>query len=269
MYQEQLSTSKPGLIVIMIDQSGSMSDPYAGSTKAKFAALAVNRVIAEVITACTLGDEIRDRCYVAAIGYGNSVDLMFIDKVSDLAQNPNTTTVKRKISDGAGGLVEVDEIIRVFVKDVATGGTPMTEAFQQAYQGAKRFIDNYPNSFPPIIINITDGEPNNMASAESEANKLAQLQTSDGNIVIMNAHISNASAGKFELPSNNVGFSGNKFANFLFGISTVLPETLANRAKEVGFNIEDGSRGFAFNADAETLIRILNFGSLGALSGLR
>ncbi|MFM6180622.1 MAG: hypothetical protein ACKPA8_03730, partial [Dolichospermum sp.] len=61
------------------------------------------------------------------------------------------------------------------------------------------------------------------------------------------------------------GFSSDQFANFLFDISSVLPENLANRAKEVGFNVQPGSRGFVFNADAETLIRILNFGSLGAL----
>ena len=78
----------------------------------------------------------------------------------------------------------------------------------------------------------------------------------------MNAHISTASAGKIELPNSNSAFNGDKFANFLFDISTVLPENLANRAKDVGFNVQSGSRGFVFNADAETLIRILNFGSL-------
>jgi hypothetical protein len=265
MYQEQLSSSKPGLIVIMIDQSGSMVDPYAGSTKAKFAALAVNRVIAEIITACTVGDEIRDRCYVAVIGYGSGVNVMFLDKVSDLSKNSNTINVKKKVSDNAGGLVEVDEVVRVFVKDTANGGTPMTEAFREAYKGVEKFISNNPNSFPPIAINITDGQPDSIDTAAVEANKLAQLKTSDGNVVIMNAHISDASAGRIELPSNNAGFSGDKFANFLYDISSVLPETLSNRAKEVGFNVGSGSRGFAFNADAETLIRILNFGSLGAL----
>ena len=265
MYSEQLSSSKPGLIIIMIDQSGSMSDSYANSTKAKFAALAVNRAIAEIITACTVGDEIKDRCYVAVIGYGSSVNVLFLDKVSDLAKNNKTTTVKKKVSDNAGGLVEFDEIVRVFVNDTANGGTPMTEAFQSAYRGVEKFISNNSNSFPPIVINITDGEPNSIDTAATEARKVAQLKTSDGNVIVMNAHISTASAGKIELPSNNSGFSGNKFANFLFDISTPLPDTLAARAKGVGFNVESGSRGFVFNADAETLIRILNFGSLGAL----
>lgn len=50
MYQELLSRANPGFILIMIDQSASMSDKYANSNKAEFAALAVNRVIGEIIT---------------------------------------------------------------------------------------------------------------------------------------------------------------------------------------------------------------------------
>lgn len=242
-----------------------MSETYDSSNKSTFAALAVNRVIAEIITACTTGDEIRDRCCVAVIGYGTSVNTLFLEKVSELAKNSDTTTMKKKVSDGAGGLVEVDEIIRVFVKPTANGGTAMTEAFNEAYIGAEKFISGNPNSFPPIVINITDGEPNSPDTATIAAKKLAQLKTTDGNLIILNAHISQTSAGKIELPNSNAAFTGNKFASFLFDISSVLPETLTNRAKDVGFNSQAGAKGFVFNADAETLIRILNFGSLGAL----
>lgn len=265
MYQEQLSRAKPGLIIIMIDQSGSMSDSYANSTKAKFAALAVNRVIEEIILSCSSGSAIKDRCYVAVVGYGARVDILFLEKVSDLAENTDTETLKKKVSDGAGGLVEVDEMIRVFVKPTASGGTPMAEGFQEAYKGVEKFVANNPNSFPPIVINITDGEPNSFDTATTEAKKLAQLQTTDGNVIIMNAHISTVSAGKIELPSSNSGFSVDKFANFLFDISSVLPDTLAESAKNAGFNVQPGARGFVFNADAETLIKLLNFGSQGAL----
>jgi hypothetical protein len=104
MYQENLSSSKPGLIMIMIDQSGSMADSYANSTKAKFAALAVNRIIAEIISACTLGDDIKDRCYVSVIGYTNSynhnnINVLFVEKVSELAKNTNVISLKKKVSD--------------------------------------------------------------------------------------------------------------------------------------------------------------------------
>ena len=128
-----------------------------------------------------------------------------------------------------------------------------------------KFISNHPDSFPPVVINITDGEPNDSSAATTEAKKLAQLKTSDGNVIVLNAHISNASAGKIELPSDNAGFSNNKFANFLFDISSVLPDPLAESAKNAGFNVQPNARGFIFNADAEALIKLLQFGSKGAL----
>ncbi|MEL6930266.1 MAG: vWA domain-containing protein [Cyanobacteria bacterium J06600_6] len=265
MYTEPLSSAKPGLIVIMVDQSGSMADPYGETNKANFAALAVNRVIGEIIQACSVGDGVKDRCFVAVIGYSSQAEVLFLEKVSELANNQNTMTLKKKISDGAGGIIEVPEILRVFVKPTAEGGTNMTKAFENAHIGASKFIDKNPDSFPPIIINITDGEPNSFINASIAAKKLLQLQSSDGNVILLNAHIASTLAGKIELPSNNEGFRENKFAQFLFENSSILPDMLAQRAKEVGFNAQPNARGFAFNADAETLVNILNFGSLGAL----
>jgi len=242
-----------------------MVDPYNNSTKAEFAALAVNKVIEELISACTSGDEIRDRCFVCVIGYGQSVELLVIKKISDLAKEPNKETRKKKVSNGSGGLVEVDEIMRVFVSPVANGATPMAEAFGEANKAISEFISNHPDSFPPVVINITDGEPNDFDSAIVKAQKLTQLQTSDGNVILLNAHISSASAGKIELPNNDVAFKSNKFASFLFKVSSVLPDALASKAPDLGFNVQPGAKGFVFNADAETLIKLLNFGSLGAI----
>ena len=55
MYSKQIGSNSPTLIVILIDQSDSMKDPYADSTKASFAALAVNKTIAEIIDNCLEG----------------------------------------------------------------------------------------------------------------------------------------------------------------------------------------------------------------------
>ncbi|MDR0834023.1 MAG: VWA domain-containing protein [Candidatus Symbiothrix sp.] len=276
MYSKKLSSAEPGLIIICIDQSGSMEESYANGNKAQFAAMAVNRVIGEIIAACTAGNTIKDRCWIAVIGYGAKTELEFLNPASTLAENANTMVVKKKISDGAGGLVEVDEIMRVFVNPVANGGTPMADAFREAVQGATGFISKFPNSFPPVVINITDGEPYTgdsveaaMQDARIEAEKLTQLKTSDGNVILMNAHISNAGAGKIELPSNKQGIGENVLAEFLYDISSVLPDNMVLGAQHAGFNVQQGqgARGFVFNAESETLIKLLNFGSNP--SGLR
>ena len=84
MYQEKMSSANPGCIIIMIDQSGSMEDPYGnnGEKKKDLAALAVNRVIQEIAEASSAGEEIKDRCFIGVIGYGaknTGVDLILGD----------------------------------------------------------------------------------------------------------------------------------------------------------------------------------------------
>jgi len=265
MYTESFSRATPGLIIICVDQSSSMTDSYANSSKSEFAAIAVNRVISEIITFCTKGDAILDYCQVAVVGYGSNVSTLFNEKTSKLAQTDEFVTLKKKVSDGAGGTYDEDYTLQVFVKPIASGGTPMAEAFQKAYVEAEQFIQNNPNSFPPIVINITDGEPNDCNDgfkySKSEAEKLKQLKTSDGNLILMNAHIANVSGLTLNLPNTKEAIQGNQYAEFLFDISSVLPEPLANNAKGCGFPVQDNARGFVFNADAETLVRFLNFGT--------
>ena len=42
---KQWSSATPGLLIILLDQSGSMKESYEGTTRTKFASLAVNKVI--------------------------------------------------------------------------------------------------------------------------------------------------------------------------------------------------------------------------------
>jgi len=261
MYSELLSSAKPGLIIICIDQSGSMTDSYANSSKSEFAAIAVNRVISEIITSCTAGDTVKDRCQIAVVGYGSSVGTLFNEKTSKLAEVDEFVTLKRRVSDGAGGSYDEDYTLQVFLKPIASGGTPMAEAFQEAYVVAEQFIQSNPDSFPPVVINITDGEPNSFPEAKSEAERLKHLSTSDGNLLLLNAHIANESGIEIKLPNTKGAIEGNQHASFLFDTSSVLPDPLAESAKAAGFNVQDGAKGFVFNADAETLVRFLNFGS--------
>lgn len=261
MYEQQLSTVNPGLILILLDQSASMRTVYADSTKAEFAALAVNRVIGEIIQACTAGDNVKDRCHVGVIGYGNKAELLFVSSASQLAENTEVVNLPKLISDGAGGVIEVNQILRVFVRPVSHGSTDMAGAFRLASQGVEKFIGHFPNSFPPIIINITDGEPNNFDQTKHEAQQLSKLKTTDGPIVIMNAYISSDKDLLIQLPSDEVSFSTNRFARFLYSLSSELPETMLAEAINSGFSAKKGAKGFIFNADPDTLIRFLRFGT--------
>ena len=103
-----IGTSNPGCIVILVDQSWSMSGDYGTGTKAEVAALAVNRILEELVLAGRAGDTIRDRCHVSVIGYGERVECVVDDMISEVASSLiEVKKVKRSIPDGAGGIVEV------------------------------------------------------------------------------------------------------------------------------------------------------------------
>lgn len=271
-YTQMISRSDPGLIMIMIDQSYSMTDPYGGQTKAKVAALAVNRVINEIVAACQSGAKIKDRCYIGVIGYGQDVAPVFGGMISQVADNPvDIIQVTKKVSDGAGGLVEIREPMPIWVRPQANNGTPMAEAMNSAYGLIESWIQQNQNSFPPVVINITDGQPNDMqisprdgSQTRAAAQKLMSLKTTDGNLLLFNAHISNNNAGEIKLPSNDRGLY-DEYAKFLFHISSVLPDKLSGAAQKAGFAPGSRARGFVFNASVESLIKLLTFGSQGTL----
>lgn len=260
-YRQLIGSHNPGLIMIMIDQSYSMTDPYGGQTKAEIAAMAVNRVINEIVEASQDDDRIKDRCYVGVVGYGASVVPVVGGMISQLANNPvDIVMVMRSVSDGAGGLVEVQQEMPIWVKPMAENGTPMDKALESVYGLIEKWIQDHPDSFPPIVINITDGQPNDPSKTKMAAEKLMSLRTSDGNLLLFNAHISDASAAETRLPNNENGLYDN-YAKLLFNISSILPDRLVVEARKVGFSPQSQARGFVFNAGAETMIKFLTFGS--------
>jgi hypothetical protein len=273
MYREMLSVHQPGCIVLLIDQSGSMAEKFAGepgTKKANECALAVNRLLRETALACQRGDEIRARCSIGLIGYGGGgVGSVFrgelagrdLVPISDVASSPlRVDMVRQKIPDGAGGIIEVEVPFPLWVEPVAEGGTPMAEALELATQWIEAWARKHTRSFPPIGINITDGVPDDDARARKAADALRAIHTQDGAALLLNAHISTHKAPPLTLPDSEDKLP-TEFARLLFRMSSTLPEPLRRSAEAQGFQATEASRGFVYNADVETLVRVLTFGS--------
>ncbi len=143
----------------------------------------------------------------------------------------------------------------------------MHEAFQRASKVIERWISDRPDSFPPIIINITDGAATRPDLAADAARKIMGSRTTDGTSLIFNLHIANR-GNMVTLPHNTNQFSEQPLAEYLFDISSALPPELFKSAEEAGFLPEPGSKCFAYNVDESVMIRLLQFGSTG-LTGVR
>ena len=259
-----IGTSNPGCIIILVDQSWSMSEPFGDDgSKAEQAALAVNRVLEELVLACRRGDKIRDRCHVTVIGYGERVNCVFDGIISELPSALiEVKKVKKLIPDGAGGVIEVPHEMPIWLEPKANSQTPMHEAFQRAAEVIERWIPDKPDGYPPVVINITDGAATRPDLAADAARKIMSLHTTDGASLVFNLHIANS--GKMvTFPQNTTQFSNEPLAEFLFDISSALPQPLVREAEKAGFSPELGARCFGYNMNEVSMIKLLEFGSLG------
>ena len=260
-----IGTSNPGCIIILVDQSWSMSEPFNdGGTKAEQAALAVNRVLEELVLSCRSGEEIRDRCHVTVIGYGERVECVVDGMISEVPSALlEVKKIKKLIPDGAGGVIEIESEMPVWLEPKANSQTPMHEAFQRATEVIERWTPDRPDGFPPIVINITDGAATRPDLAADAARKIMNFRTADGRVLVFNLHIANSGKMVDPLPHNTTQFAGEPLAEYLFDISSTLPHSLVKSAEDAGFSLEPGARCFGYNMDEPSMIKILQFGSLG------
>lgn len=265
-----IGTPNPALFVILVDQSGSMDEAYVkGTNKAQFAALAVNRLVYEILGACRAGPVIKDRCHIIIIGYGASTQLLVGGRASEVEQrNIGLETYKRSVPDGAGGLVELDQQLPIWVRPTSDNGTPMEDAFQLACELVEAWVRDNPKNFPPIVFNITDGKPNKPDETIEAARRLSASGTSDGNVLLMNCHIADKPGAEIKFPSNASGLV-EPGAQLLFEISSIIPQPLFAAAQSAGLEPKTDSRLFVMNAAADTFIKLLRFGTLDILSRQR
>ena len=263
-----IGTANPTCFVILVDQSWSMSQDWGDEvTKAEKATRAVNRVLEELVLACRAGVNVRDRCHASVIGYGERVECLVDGMISEVTSSLiEVRKTKKLIADGAGGVIEVEVEMPIWLEPRADNGTPMAEAFEHAAEVVHQWRSKWPNGFPPSVINITDGAANDLAQAAAAARKVMDVGTADGKALVYNLHITNKDRAEVILPHNTSDFTGDSLAEFLFDISSEMPDSLREAAVALGIPAEPRARCFAYNVDEAWMIRILNFGSLHVLA---
>ncbi len=199
-YAAEISRQNPSCICFLLDQSGSMTDPIAGSDKkkAEFLADAINKILEDLSIRCQKGEEIRDYFDIVAIGYGAQVGPVFsgnltgrqIASIGELANTPaRVETRARKVDDGAGGVVEQQVRFPVWIDPVAGGQTPMCAALTLLSEVLGGWTREHRLSFPPVVLHFTDGDSTDGVPT-GPAETLRALSTSDGNVILFNVHIS-------------------------------------------------------------------------------
>lgn len=269
MYSAEISRRSPTAFVILVDQSGSMAEPFgmdASFTKAGFVADVVNKWLQNLVLRCAKGESVRDYFDIAVIGYGEAAAPLLgrggLQPLSQIAGAPlRVEDRKRKVDDGAGGLVEMNVKFPVWVDAQASGRTAMRAALMEAHRLLATWVGTHDGSFPPTVVNITDGQGTD-GDPRDAATTLRSLATDDGEVLLFNCHISGA-GGRPVLYPTSVEDLPNAFAEALFEMSSPLPEAILKSAREFGHALLDGARGFAYQGDAAAFVSFLEIGTRG------
>ncbi len=271
-YQAEISRKNPGCFLFLVDQSESMEDPFgggeAGRRKAEELATILNKLIHNLCIRCAKSDAIYDYFHVGVLGYsessckpalGGELSGRSLVPVSELASKPLRIEDRvKKSDDGAGGVVDQTVKFPVWFDPYSKGGTPMCAALKEATKIVQTWCQEHPSGFPPIVINITDGEATD-GDPSRAAEGVRELETSDGSTLLFNIHLS-SHRGKVEFPDSEQGLADD-FARRLFRMSSALPPYLLREAQAEGYQVSEGTRGFVFNADLAAVIQFLDIGT--------
>lgn len=283
-YQAEISRRNPTCFIFLVDQSGSMRDPFgnetSGKSKAVFVADAVNEVLNELRTANTSGEEIKRRFYVSVIGYPKHAksifsrrnvgfDLVPVDELDAYAE------VEEITRDTGETVIKVRK--QVWLKPKAGGDTPMCAALEKAREVAHNFVAgkyressavtdgesadvNQMDCFPPVVLNITDGEATD-GDPSYAARALTQIRSRDGNVLLFNLQCSSVRADPISFPDTDLVLP-DFYARQLFYMSSIIPENMIRQAKgKRSISLKPGARGFVFNSNMSTVVSFLKIGT--------
>jgi len=257
-YERRIDRANPGCLMFLVDQSGSMSNGNVyGTTTPKMVAVAdqVNNFLTELILACSAGDEgLRYYFDIGVIGYGG-------DHAGPALAGPLAKNLVSIVELANNPISETPPL--AWLHPVGSGATPMCAAMDLAGRCLAEWANNHPDSFPPMVANLSDGGATDCqrSDAIALADRLRSLKTLDGNLLFSNVNISTFAGSPLLFPSSEAELPPNdEYASLLFEMSSRLTPDQMKEASSLG--AREGARSFVFNSGIATLRQFLRIGTM-------
>jgi hypothetical protein len=281
MYKTPITRLHPTALVVLIDRSGSMSEQivFLGQTmpKSRAVAIAANSFIDELIYRAHRGGEIYDYYDVAVLGYsGDGVESLLspkgeFTKPSRLAVRDvrrEKLSRERLLPDGRGMMTVTEQ--NMWIEAKAEGSTPMQAAMGDALAMLEGWCRRKNNraSYPPTVLNITDGE----ASDGSEDNireiarQIRATGTADGATLLINIHLGRCEEGvSVAFPTSLDQLPPHRYARLLWDISSEIPIPYHDFAAQMRGSVSGTPRGMSFNCPLSDVVAMMNIGSVNSI----
>ncbi len=240
-YEKAISRSCPGLILLVLDDSGSMGDKLPGTSDQKYrwVEIDVGHILELLLSRSTdmSGSKVvvKPRYYLGVLVYGSRVST-WGEGIMDIQTTLNLYAQASQ-SFGLGG---------------KAGGTDAKGAMEKTLECLQQALSSgrYDESFPPMVFHLTDGLSHN--DPTPVADQIRQLSTNDGNVLIVNAYIGTQTALSYTGPEDFPGYvdvaevGPSKDNIRLFNMSSQIPQAIEDNLKADGIfpAIRSGSRLF-------------------------
>ena len=256
-HQMGLTSINPGCIIFLVDHSSEMRavNPATNESFAFTAKDFVDHCLNEMRVMFVNRGEISPRVRVGVYGYSTqySGGLKWI--------------VKGKTNDNPGnqGLVCISELgegfdefyheeREVFIEDMveinAAGSRNLVNAVREIVPILENFVMSHINSFPPVVVHITGGNPPNLniQIAQQILTEISGIDTSDGGALLQNVFIPNQLVDPLIFPTKEQLLSIHTSA-WMVELSSRLPESMRHNYNFFG--------GAALPLTDETLMAVI------------
>jgi len=277
-YQAEISRASPTAILMVVDQSTSMSQRLSGGqSKAAFLADVLNKTLYTIIASCSKADGVRDYFHVGVIAYsGEDARNGFqgalgeepLHVVSRLAETPlRVETRTKKVAGPNGDVAEQSVRFPIWFEPHSRGKTAMCAGFDAAIEILQQWCAAHPSAFPPTVLHVTDGHPSD-GNPEPMADRLKSLATRDGACLLFNLHVDTGDGEPLIFP-NDERVIKDRFGKALFRMSSLLPPHAIEAAARKGYDVRPGARGFVYNAGIEAIADFFDIGTRPAVAADR
>lgn len=277
MYSQEITRQHRTAFILALDRSGSMQESVRFGkkvmSKAEAVSIIANALITELIDRCRRTDSLRNYYDVAVVGYSNdNIEMLLgrdgmlsIDDLSRISPRRRTLSNEEQLSEQNSAIFQhsLDE----WFSPHAEGNTPMYEAMLRVRDLAKEWCEKSENrqSFPPVVINITDGEASDCDDNELRdiCEQIKRIATDDGNVLLINIHISTDStlpAIIFPMAEELTG--AGRYSRLLAECSSIMPSAFDSAICEMkGRGATPPFFGMGYNASIIELLSMVNIGS--------
>jgi hypothetical protein len=261
MFKNYISSVTPVFIIIILEQSSRMNEPFIEDlTKSEYQSKIVNEFIDNLVFSNSAGDKIKDRFYITIVSHYNSkANVITSGFLSTFADNPiRIEKVQKKVSNGVGGLVEIEEEMAIYIESLASGEENQLDAFRLSKELALGWL-NERKYCSTLIVNISGGFPSNWKETTMVVNKIKKVGKNEDSPFIYNLLI-DTNIKKIQFPDLEKIYCESFTNQLYFEWSSYVTNDIIESGLRYDLGISKCSKLYS-NHKFNYILNFINFGS--------